>query len=248
MTQYITKVKSPLYFHKSRPYLCENSRAYTMSILRVRLEEKIQQKHLLSHCFYQRWQSGQLALDELRGYVKEYYPFEREFPRYISSVHAQTEKPEHRKMLAENLSHEELGDASHLELWRRFAEGLGVSRSELENHFHSDETEHLLRTFRKSTSESMVDGLCSLYAYERQQPDVARTKKEGLKCFYGITDARPLSFFEEHQTVDVYHAETEARILEEVCTDADRAVAKVGETLDALYEFLDGVEKRYRVS
>lgn len=220
-----------------------------MQTLRSRLEEKIQGRHLLSHSFYARWQAGKLSKEELQGYAKEYYAFEKEFPRFITSIHSRCEDLEMRQQLLENLIHEERGTENHPELWLRFAEGLGVSREEVQGHFHSDETEHLLRVMRKhATSNNVVDGMTALYAYERQQPDVARQKIDGLKNFYGLEDDGAVSFFRVHQVTDVYHAESEATMLTKLCKteeDEQRSVAVAEETLNALYEFLDGVERRY---
>lgn len=217
--------------------------------LRAKLEAKIQAKHLLGHSFYTRWSCGQLKKEELQGYAKEYYSFESEFPRFVSALHSKCEDQTMRRALLENLIHEEQGEENHPELWLRFAEGMGVDREEVKRHFHSDETQHLLRTFRKHTQSSLLEGLAALYAYERQQPDVARQKMDGLKCFYGITDEETVKFFKAHQTYDVVHSETEAQLLERLVKnpeDEERVVKATEETLDALYEFLDGVERRYR--
>jgi len=219
-----------------------------MQNLRIQLEEKIQGRHLLSHSFYTRWQAGQLSREELQGYAKEYYAFEKEFPRFLSAMHSRCEDAEIRANLAENLSHEEQGSENHPELWLRFADALGLSRDEVTTHFHSDETENLLRVFRKASQSGIVEGLAAVYAYERQQPDVARQKKEGLKCFYGLTDERSVSFFTAHQHYDVAHAEHEVQGLEKLCqTEADgaRALGAASESLEAWHEFLTGVEKRY---
>jgi len=221
-----------------------------MQTLRAKLEEKIQNKHLLAHSFYTRWQSGQLSREELQGYAKEYYSFESEFPRFLSAIHSRCENSSMRQHLLDNLVDEERGEENHPELWLRFAEGLGVSRAEVKEHFRSDETEHLLRVFRKhSTSENTIDGLAALYAYERQQPDVARQKIDGLRGFYGISEPSTVAFFKAHQTYDVFHAETEVSLLGELCNDNEseaRALKVAEETLSALYDFLDGIERRYR--
>ena len=205
---------------------------------------------MLGHTFYTRWSCGELSREELQGYAKEYYSFEQEFPRFLSSIHTRCEDQEMRQLLLENLIHEERGEENHPELWLRFAEGMGVAREEMRKHFHSDETEHLLRVFRKhATSENMVDGLAALYAYERQQPDVARQKIDGLHRFYNVKDESTVSFFKAHQHYDVFHAETEISLLSRLCQDEateERALKVAEETLDALYDFLDGVERRYK--
>ncbi len=217
--------------------------------LRIRLEEAIQARHLLSHSFYTRWSAGQLSTAELQGYAKEYFAFEKEFPRFLSAIHSHIADPDIRVTIAENLAHEEQGPENHPELWLRFAESVGVDREAVKTHFHSDETENLLRVFRKhSASENPVDGLAAVYAYERQQPDVARQKKEGLKSFYGVVDERSVGFFTAHQHYDVVHSEHEMLGLEKLCTDsaqAERALTAAKDSLEAWHEFLTGVEKRY---
>lgn len=194
---------------------------------------------------------GELSREELQGYAKEYYAFEREFPRFLSSIHSKLDDIEMRQHLLENLIHEERGESNHPELWLQFAEGMGVARDEMQTHFRSDETEHLMRVFRKHAhSPNPIDGLAALYAYERQQPDVARQKIDGLQKFYGVNDDATVAFFKTHQTYDVFHSETEMNLLDRLCGDdeaaKERALSVAEETLDALYDFLDGVERRYR--
>ncbi|MBY0371257.1 CADD family putative folate metabolism protein [bacterium] len=215
-----------------------------------RLDQEIAKKPLLKHCFYLRWQDGQVSLPELQGYAKEYYPFEREFPCFVSAIHSRSNDPSLRKELLENLVHEERGEKNHRALWLQFAEGLGVDARDCEEHFHSDETEHLLRVFRKhTTSENPIDGLAALYAYERQQPEVAGSKIDGLVRHYDVTSDSALEFFRTHMKYDVEHAQTEGDLLARLCRDGAtqaRAQAVVAETCSALYEFLDGVERRYQ--
>lgn len=205
---------------------------------------------MLAHSFYRRWQSGQLSREELQGYAKEYYRFENEFPRFLSSLHSRCEERELRQMLLDNLIDEERGADNHPELWLRFAEGMGVARGDVKSHFHSDETEHLVRTFRKNVaSGDPIEGLATLYAYERQQPDVARQKVDGLRCFYNVTDENTVAFFKAHQSYDVFHAEGEIDLLAKLCDTEEkqeRALKAAQETLDALYDFLDGIERRYK--
>src|SRR3546814_9722001 len=51
------------------------------------------------------------------------------------------------------------------------------------------ETVALDETYQRITRDSpFVSGISALYAYESQVPDVADTKMDGLKRFYGIND------------------------------------------------------------
>lgn len=221
-----------------------------METFLARLNQTVGQCHLLNHEFYQRWQRGELGLEELKGYAKEYYAFEKEFPRFLSSLHSRCDNSSMRQMLLENLIHEEHGPNNHPEMWLQFAEGLGVARENVEGHIHTDETEHLLRTFRKFCwNGSMEEGLAALYAYESQQPAVASKKIEGLQAFYDIREESTVAFFKAHEHYDVEHSQTEADMLVEICDDElkqRRALAATEAVTKALYDFLDGVQRRYR--
>lgn len=216
---------------------------------RAQLDEVIKTKHLLSHCFYVRWQEGQLTLPELQGYAKEYYAFENEFPKFLSALHSNCDDTSMRQTILQNLIDEEKGEDRHPELWLRFSDGLQVPREDVKNYTVSDETRRLIQTFRKhATSGNLIDGISALYAYERQQPEVVREKAAGLKKFYGIDQDRAVQFFEVHKTVDIFHSEAEYNMLEKLCTDdiaKERALSVAKETVDALYAFLNGVDRLY---
>jgi pyrroloquinoline-quinone synthase len=77
---------------------------------------------------------------------------------------------------------------------------------------------------------------------------VAKTKREGLKEFYGIDDERAVSFFRVHEDIDVLHNEVEARLLNEACPERaqqDEAISSATEAAKALWMFLDGVAAAY---
>ena len=49
-------------------------------------------------------------------------------------------------------------------------------------------------------------GLGALYAYERQTPEVSKSKIDGLKAHYGVTDDKSLQFFTVHMKADEWHS------------------------------------------
>jgi len=220
-----------------------------VSSFREALDRLIEDGSLLQHSFYRRWQRGELSRQELRGYALEYYRFEREFPRFLSAVHAAIEEPKVRRPIAENLMDEELGEKPHVELWLDFAEGLGAAREITAAHSPSPESDALVATYRRLSTQSPVAGLAALYAYEKQQPSIAREKIAGLKTNYNVRDAKTLRFFEVHEQSDVWHAESEAAALETLCGDSvksrQEAVGAAREAIAALHGFLSGVERRY---
>src|SRR5271154_803078 len=96
------------------------------------LQATLSSLNLLKHPYYQAWNDGSLPKESLRSYAAQYFHHVRAFPRYLSAIHSQCDKAEGRKVLLENLIEEEGGPVNHPELWARFADGLGVTRDELE--------------------------------------------------------------------------------------------------------------------
>lgn len=213
------------------------------------LLEAIMEYSMLKHPFYVAWTEGRLSQSVLGEYSKQYYAHVRAFPTYVSSVHSRCDDLQIRQELLENLIEEERGEENHPELWMRFAEGLGVAREELRNAKLLPSTEDSVASLKSLTaSEDYRDGLAALYAYESQIPEVARTKREGLKDFYGIEDERAVSFFRVHEGIDVLHQQIEKQMLSEKCKTADeqrRAVEVAKESAKALWTFLDGVSAAY---
>jgi pyrroloquinoline-quinone synthase len=213
------------------------------------LLEAIMEYSMLKHPFYVAWTEGKLSQSVLGEYAKQYYAHVRAFPTYVSAVHSRCDDLQIRQELLENLIEEERGEENHPELWMRFAEGLGVAREDVTNAKLLPSTEESVARLKSLTaSEDYRDGLAALYAYESQIPDVARTKREGLKEFYGIENERTVSFFRVHEGIDVLHQQIEKKALSEKCVNADeqaRAVEVAKESAKALWGFLDGVTAAY---
>ncbi len=213
------------------------------------LLEAVMEYSMLKHPFYVAWTEGKLSQAVLAEYAKQYYAHVRAFPTYVSAVHSRCEDISIRQELLENLIEEERGEENHPELWMRFAEALGVAREDVKHANLLPSTEDSVARLKSLTaSEDYRDGLAALYAYESQIPEVARTKREGLKDFYGIEDERTVSFFRVHEGIDVLHQQIEKQILSEKCKTADeqkRAVEVAKESAKALWAFLDGVTAAY---
>ena len=213
------------------------------------LREAVMEYSMLKHPFYVAWTEGKLSKAVLAEYAKQYYAHVSAFPTYVSGVHSHCEDLGVRQELLENLIEEERGAENHPELWLRFAEGLGVAREDVRTAELLDATKDSVRRLRSLTqSEDYREGLAALLAYESQIPDVAQTKREGLKSFYGISDERAVSFFRVHENIDVLHQEVEMKILKEQCqtpATQSRAIAAAREAAKALWSFLDGVSAAY---
>jgi pyrroloquinoline-quinone synthase len=215
----------------------------------IALCEAVMEYSMLKHPFYVAWTEGKLSKPVLAEYAKQYYAHVRAFPTYVSAVHSQCEEVAIRQELLENLIEEERGAENHPELWLRFAEGLGVSRDDVRNAELLPSTADSVASLKSLTrSDDYREGLAALYAYESQIPEVARTKREGLKSFYEMDDERSVSFFRVHEGIDVLHQQVEKQILSEKCQSAEeqrRAIESGRESAKALWSFLDGVAEAY---
>lgn len=209
------------------------------------LDREVNERHMLDHPFYQRWNAGELTRGQLEEYSRQYYPYTLAFPTFVSAMHAHTDDIAIRQYLLENLIEEERGPENHPELWLRFCDALGVGRDDVKATTANDATAALIATMRDLARDGKLhEGLAALYAYESQIPAVAKAKIEGLAAWYGITAARDIAFFSVHMTADVHHSQTARELLEtlcdtpEKCEEAREAAAR---TVNALYRFLDAV-------
>ena len=204
---------------------------------------------MLDHPFYQLWNRGELPLETITEYAKQYYAQVKAFPTYVSGVHARCEDMECRQILLENLIEEEHGDDNHPELWLRFADGLGLNRDEVKNQKLLKETEESVETMKNLTQDkNYLKGLAALYAYESQIPEVSKTKREGLKKFYNIEDDRVVSFFSVHEKADLIHRQVEQDILKNQCTSKEsqqEVLQSAGDAAKALWNFLNGIYENY---
>jgi pyrroloquinoline-quinone synthase len=214
-----------------------------------RIDAIIAEKSILKHPFYQRWQAGGLTLNELKGYTCQYYHHVLAFPKYVSGTHANCDDLADRQELLENLREEEEGPANHPELWLQFGEALGLDRTDMTDATPLPETTSLDETFRRITKDSpFMAGIAALYAYESQVPEVAGTKMEGLKKFYGIKSPEGLRFFVVHHSLDVEHSKVTRNMVARYADTPEaeeQATKAVEEACDALWGFLDGCYREY---
>ncbi|MBI3418551.1 MAG: CADD family putative folate metabolism protein [Proteobacteria bacterium] len=202
----------------------------------AQLREAIRSRHLLSHPFYQAWTEGKLSIEQLQNYAVQYKPFVDAFPRYVSAVHSHCEDAAARAEILENLMDEEgktgRGPAHPL-LWQDFIHGLGATGAD------SAAGEKAREAYLRLSQSSYEEGLCALYAYEYQTPEISKTKIEGLKKFYGIDDPRCLEFFRTHEIADIYHSKTCEKLIDAIPADQQAAALQAArDAADALWNFL----------
>lgn len=201
---------------------------------------------LLKHSFYQAWQRGELKLDDLRVYAKEYYSLESALPRFLSRVHSAIEDPRLRVEVLKNLISEEGEATTHRELWEEFGKALGIDERQMRQHQTSVATREVLDSLLELCSQQQWHcGIAALYAYESQQPEVAKTKRKGLVQFYGfLPTASALKFFEVHEEADLWHSQAEKEILMKWAKNIhqqEKIVQSAQRAAQLLWKFLDGV-------
>jgi pyrroloquinoline-quinone synthase len=207
-----------------------------------KIDSAIAEKNLLKHPFYQDWQMGKLSRESLQLYVSQYYRHVEAFPKHLRVLAARTDGPV-RSVVLENLAEEEDPAGPHPKLWRDFAAALGVNEEDITACPSLPGTQVLVETFREIVGDRpVVEAVAALYAYESQVPEIAASKIDGLKKFYGIDSGEALAYFSVHEQADKVHRAAWRGWLEEHAHgDEAEVLATVNEALDALWGALDAV-------
>lgn len=207
-----------------------------------RIDAAIAEKNLLKHPFYQDWQAGKLSKEALQLYAAQYYKHVEAFPKHLRMLAARTEGPI-RDIVLENLAEEENPSHPHPKLWRDFAGAVGVSEETVAASKPLPGTRAVVETFEEIAGDrSVAEAVAAFYAYEAQVPEIATTKIDGLKKFYGIDSPEGLAYFQIHEHADKEHRAAWRKWLEEHA-DVNEAevLATTNEALDALWGLLDAV-------
>ena len=171
-----------------------------MSLL-VRIDAEIERRSLLKHPFYRKWSEGGLTRENLAGYSMEYFQLVKAVPHFVSMVAAHT-GPRDAFKISENMNEE----LTHIDPWVRFAGSMGVSRQILERYAGAPATLAAVQALQKLMTSSFYEGVAAMYAYEKQLPEISRSKIDGLKKHYGMQDGDATKYFELHEEADVRHA------------------------------------------
>jgi pyrroloquinoline-quinone synthase len=212
------------------------------SDLLCRLDELISRYHLLKHPFYQAWTKGELSRECLQTYAAQYYRHVEAFPRHLRAL-AERCDGSLRNLVEENLAEEENPAMPHPQLWRDFAEGIGVR----EEYFRAEPAvpgvKALVDTFDHIVRRSsLAEAVAAFYAYESQVPEISTQKISGLMQHYGVTAPRPLAYFRVHEEADVRHRQAwRAWLAEQSDVDEEQVLATAESALRALWGALDAV-------
>ena len=141
------------------------------------LDSKIADYNLLNHPFYQAWSTGELPVEALQSYAREYGAF-------ISTIPKGWEALEETETAVE--------ETEHIDLWADFAAGLDTTVTDAQ----IPQVKTLMETAHELFSEPTT-ALGALYAFEAQQPAISQSKLTGLKAFYQLPKSVE-PYFETH--------------------------------------------------
>jgi pyrroloquinoline-quinone synthase len=199
-----------------------------------RIEAARSRHDVLQHSFYTRWSAGELTTEELADYSGQY----RHAVAAIAdlSTYAAERLPEHPELA----SHAE-EEHAHVALWDGFVDAVDGSSEADAN----AETRTCVEVW--SERDGTLAALARLYAIESGQPEISKTKLEGLSEHYGIESETGRRYFTVHRGRDVEHAAEGRELLEELIEtpeDEDLVVAAAERAFQANWTLLDGVEKQ----
>lgn len=197
-------------------------------------DDLIAERSLLKHPFYVKWSKGELTMDDMNIYAKEYFHLASKIPGIVErvKVRATEQSPEMQAMIQENMEEEQ----EHVDLWKRFANSLGISNEELEAYQPSQTVQDAVNALEEVAEGTFEDGIAAMYALEKELPDIAATKKEGLCEYYGLESEDAHIYFDEH-----LKEEKHIQVWLSVQVDDAQAEAAVSKSLDAQNKVLDAV-------
>ncbi len=203
-----------------------------------KIDEMIEERSLLKHPFYQMWSDGKLSTDMLAGYSKEYFQLVKAVPKFMTPIIEKAPSD-----IIDELIYNQQEEIEHIDLWKKFANSLGIPETELESYEGLEKTKLAIKQL-SSLMEDYESGACAMYSLEKEIPKISQTKLEGLEEFYGISSDEATEYFRLHVEADIRHTASWKKALEESSV-YDNVVAVADKSISAQNLLLDGCYENY---
>lgn len=213
-----------------------------------KIDAEIEKRSLLKHKFYVMWTEGKLSMDDLKGYSREYFQLVKRVPDYVGNLinnYKKDEQPKDQRLLSDITSvYSEEQD--HISPWIDFSNGLGISSAELLQYEGNDKVIEHINNMKNLSSLSFEQGAATMYAFEKELPKISKSKIDGLKNFYGITDDKTINYFKIHEVADIRHAKIWENVLQAASELKEEVLLNTAiSSLDNQNGVLDAIYDRY---
>jgi len=139
-------------------------------------------KRLLDHPFYQSWNQGTITMDQLSKYHASYAEFIARVPEFWKkAIDGLGDNSAYGKTVIEE-------ETEHIALWDEW-------KSRLPENNGFPRMTQIMETLDSMTPSELLG---AIHSFEIQQPEVAKTKKEGLICHYGYSEEE-MNYFNDHE-------------------------------------------------
>ncbi len=210
-----------------------------MNYLIKRVNEMIEERSLLKHPFYEMWSNGELSLESLSGYSKEYFQLVKAVPSFMSPIFQKS--PE---TFVNELVSNQQEESSHIKPWIKFAGALGIPETELEKYQGLEKTNAAVSKL-SSLMDTFEGGACAMYAFEKEIPKISQIKLDGLVEFYGISSETATEYFKLHTEADIRHTAAWKSILEKSKTNPEKLIKIADSSISAQNLLLDSCLEAY---
>ena len=213
-----------------------------MNQLIYKINQLVDKKSLLNHPFYKMWSNGELNLNHLQGYSVEYFQLVKAVPEMVNNIKLNLHDTNLKSLVDESYKEE----VSHIDPWIRFATALGVEKQYLLNYICNGKTKNSVNSLVELTKNNVDEGVCTMYAYELDLPNISRSKIEGLSNFYNMSNSDATNYFEIHQEADIRHAAIWRSMIESIPKQKhDVCITAAEKSLDYQNLLLDSVYEKY---
>ncbi len=203
------------------------------------IDERIEERSLLKHPFYEMWSDGKLTIESLAGYSKEYFQLVKTVPSFMTPIIEKA--PE--SVIGELIDNQQ-EEVDHIRPWIKFSGELGISEEELIKYGGLKKTKKAVSDLSELMKTYEGDS-CAMYAFEKEIPKISQTKLDGMENFYGMSSDDATEYFKLHTEADIRHTDAWRNILETAPTNTDDLIQIADKSISAQNLLLDSCYESY---